>query len=387
MLSFDRAASIDDLRQIARRRLPQFVFDFFDGACESEDGKARNEAAFRRFRLMPRYLTKVDERTTSTEIFGRTWAAPLGIAPTGLTGLVWPTADIDKGRAAAAKNLPLLLSMASSSTIEEVAAAAGPNLWFQLYAMRDWAIVEDLLRRCRAVGVEVLVLTIDIPVHGKRERDLRNGFLFPLKLSARSVIDFALCPAWSFSTLRAGLPRYANFDSYFPDVKTGKMSRTAFIASQAIGTFDWKMLARLRAMWPGKLVLKGVMAPEDIGLAAERDIDGVIISNHGGRQLDAGPAPVEILPQAVAAADGRIPVMLDSGVRRGADIVRAVSLGAAFTFVGRAPLYGLAAAGGQRGIDKALAILLDELHRAMGQIGVNGIAELGPQYLMETDWI
>jgi (S)-mandelate dehydrogenase len=383
-LSLARAASIDDLRRMARRRVPRFVFDFFDGAAETEAGMARNRDAFARLLLVPRLMRNVEARDLGVDLFGRRWGAPLGIAPTGLTGLIWPGADLHKARTAARLNLPFLLSTASSHTIEEVAALAPGQAWFQLYAMRDMEIVGDLLRRARAAGIEVLVVTVDLPVHGKRERDIRNGFVLPLRLTPANLLEFLRCPRWSLTTLRAGPPRYANFEPYFKADRMRSMSRTAFIASQAGGSFDLSSLDRLRAMWPGKLVVKGLIAPADVAEMAARGIDGVIVSNHGGRQFDAGPAPIEMIPAAVEAAGGRLEVMLDSGIRRGADVVRARILGASFAFVGRAPLYGLAAGRGQPGTDKAMDILVDEIDRAVAMLGCTGLDQLGRDHLIEA---
>ena len=384
MVTFARAASIDDLRAIARRRIPRFVFDFIDGAAESETGLARNRAAFERLLLVPRYLRCVESRDLSVELFGRRWGAPVGIAPTGLTGLVWPGADLHKARTAAKLNLPLLLSTASSHTIEEVVDIAPEQTWFQLYAMRDEAMMKELVGRAKAVGIKVLVVTVDIPVHGKRERDIRNGFVLPLRLTAGNVMEFLRCPAWSLSMLRAGPPRYANFEPYFESKNMKYISRTAFVASLAGDAFDWTAWQRLREMWPHFLVLKGLVSATDVAEAAHHGADGVILSNHGGRQFDAGPAPIEVLPAAVEAAAGRLTVMLDSGIRRGVDIVRARALGASYTFVGRPPLYGLGAGAGEAGTDKAMRILIDEVDRALAMLGCTSFEQVGRDHLLEV---
>jgi len=381
-----RAASIDDLRDIAKRRVPRFVFDFFEGAAESEAGMARNRDAFQRLRMVPRYLRNVQTRTTHTELFGRQWSMPLGIAPTGLTSVIWPDSDLLKARAAAKANIPFILSTVSNNTLEEVAAAAPGNTWFQLYVVKDRAIVEDLLRRAREAEIDVLVLTVDSPAHGKRERDVRNGFVLPFNLTLRNLLEFARCPAWSLAMARAGLPRFVNLEPYLPKNAKGALRRAEFVAQQAGGTFDWAELDLLRQAWPGKLVLKGVLSPEDVATSIEHGCDGVILSNHGGRQVDFGPAPIEMLPAAVAAAAGRIPVMLDSGIRRGSDILRAMALGGAFTFAGRAPLYGLAATGSQSGIDRALAILAEEMDRNIAQLGCTCVADLRATQMLRSEW-
>jgi isopentenyl diphosphate isomerase/L-lactate dehydrogenase-like FMN-dependent dehydrogenase len=385
MLTLDRAASVSDLRRIARRRLPRFVFDFIDGASESEVGEARNRRAFERLLLMPRYLRNVETRDTGVELFGRKWGAPVGIAPTGMCGLVWPGGDLARARSAVRFNVPFVLSTAASSTIEDVAAIAPDHTWFQLYPVRDTDMAGSLCSRAESAGIKVLVVTVDVPKHGKRERDIRNGFVLPLRLTPANVADMARCPAWSMAMLRAGPPRFANLEPYM-GTGLNLLSRAAFIESQSGGGFDWRKLERVRETWRGRLVLKGLMAPEDVSAAADQGVDGVIVSNHGGRQLDTGPAPIEMVRGACEAAGGRLEIMLDSGIRRGADIVRARALGAAFTFVGRAPLYGLAAGGGEAGSDAALRILIDEIDRALAQLGCTDFSGLEPGHVRESAW-
>lgn len=384
MLSLRRAASIDDLRTIARRRVPRFVFDFIDGAAESEAGMARNRAAFERLLLVPRYLRNVEGLDASVELFGRRWGAPLGIAPTGFCGIVWPGGDLARARAAARFNLPFVLSTVSSHSIEEVARVAPGHVWYQLHPMRDRQIADDLVRRAEAAGIEVLVVTVDVPRHGKRERDVRNGFVLPLRPTLGSVLDIARRPRWAAALMRSGPPRFANLEPYFGK-GTKTLTRAAFIEAQAGGAFDWAALERLRERWPGRLVAKGLIAAQDVAGAAERGLDGIILSNHGGRQFDAAPAAMEVLPAAVDAAAGRLAVTIDGGVRRGADVVRARALGVDFVFAGRAFLYGLAS-GGEPGLDRSLQILLNEVDLALAQLGVRGFAELGRDAVMEAAW-
>jgi L-lactate dehydrogenase (cytochrome)/(S)-mandelate dehydrogenase len=381
-MSVARAASIDDLRRLARRRVPRVAFDYMDGGAESENGLARNRAAFERIRLVPRYLVDVTTRDISTELFGRRWSMPLGVAPTGLASLIWPGADFMLARAAAAADVPFILSTAATASLEDVAKAAPGHGWFQLYAGRDQDIVDDLVRRAHAAGYPVLVVTVDIPVPGKRDRDIRNGLTLPLRPRAGTVLDVLRRPAWLWASARAGSPRFRNIEPYVKSTRATSLAEA--MALQTAGNFDWGRLALVRAAWPGKLVVKGLMAPDDVRRAADEGADGVILSNHGGRQLDAGLAPIELLPRALEAAGGRIPIMLDSGIRQGGDVLRALALGAAFCFVARATLYGVAA-GGAAGAAKALAILRDETDRTLGQLGCRTLGELGPDRLWTAD--
>lgn len=373
-----RAASIDDLRRLACRRVPRVAFDYMDGGAESENGLARNRAAFDRIRLVPRYLVDVTTRDITRELFGRRWSMPLGVAPTGLASLIWPGADFMLARAAAAADVPFILSTAATASLEEVAKAAPGHGWFQLYAGRDQHIVDDLVRRAHAAGYPVLVVTVDIPVPGKRDRDIRNGLTLPLRPRPGTIVDVLRRPAWLWASARAGSPRFRNIEPYVKAKRATSLAEA--MAVQTAGNFDWGRLRLVRDAWPGRLVVKGLMAPDDVKRAADEGADGVILSNHGGRQLDAGPAPIELLPRALEAAGGRIPVMIDSGIRHGGDVLRALALGAAFCFVARATLYGVAA-GGQPGAAKALAILRDETDRTLGQLGCRALAELGPGHL------
>jgi (S)-mandelate dehydrogenase len=285
-------------------------------------------------------------------------------------------------RAAAAADVPYILSTAATASLEDVAKAAPGHGWFQLYAGRDQDIVDDLVRRAHEAGYPVLVVTVDIPVPGKRDRDLRNGLTLPLRPRPGLVLDVLRRPAWLLASARAGAPRFRNIEPYVKAARATSLAEA--MALQTSGNFDWGRLARVRAAWPGKMVVKGLMAPDDVKRAADEGADGVILSNHGGRQLDAGPAPIELLPRALDAVQGRIPIMLDSGIRRGGDVLRALALGAAFCFVARATLYGVAA-GGEPGAAKALAILGDEVDRTLGQIGCRALAELGPDRLWTGD--
>jgi len=368
------AINIADLRAIARTRLPKFVFDYVDGGVEDEIGLARNRAALDGARIMPRYLVDISARDLTTPLFGRSYAMPFGIAPVGLANMSWPAADMILAAASAAADIPYVLSTAGTTSIEEAGRAAGRNFWFQLYPPRDPGVRDDLVRRAEAAGAEVLVVTVDVPLASKRERDRRNRLTLPFSFTGRHVIDAIARPAWSARVMRHGSPRLEVLAPY-ADPKAGPGALAAFVASQLARVFTWSDLDRLRAAWPRRLVVKGLQAAEDAALARDHGADGIILSNHGGRQLDAAPAPIDCLAAVRDRIGGDIAVMADSGVRRGADIARLIAAGADFVFVGRAALYGVGA-GGAAGVGRALAILREELDLCLGQIGCPTIERL-----------
>jgi len=375
-----RVLTIEELRAAARRRLPRAVFDYVDGGAEDETGIARNRAAFERIALHPRYLVDITERSLRRSLFGREWAMPLGIAPTGFANLVRPGADLALAGAARDVGIPFVLSTAGTTSIERVAEAAPEHSWFQLYAPNDWEVGKDLVDRAAKAGMGVLVMTVDVPLAAKRERDLRNGFALPFMPGPGILLDGALHPAWSARFLATGgAPRFETMDAY-ADPATGRQSLAAQMGARIAGPLTWDLFAKVRDAWTGPLVVKGVMTPHDAAKAVDFGADGIWVSNHGGRQLDAAPAPIDVLPSIAEATAGRAEILLDSGIRRGSDIVKALALGATFAFVGRPTLYAAAAAG-RPGIDRALAILRDELDRCLGQIGVPDVGKVGPEVL------
>ncbi len=374
-MRFSKAQNIEDLRLVARRRLPRIAFDFFDGGAEDETGIARNRAAFERVRVVPRYLVDTTRRSTSAKLFGRSHALPFGIAPTGLVGLGGHGTDLALARAAAAADIPFVLSTAANTAIERIVEAAPDHTWFQLYFPRDRAVCEDLLRRVGDAGAHGLMVTVDVPLPSKRERDLRSGLLaHSLTPSAGLAFDLLTHPSWSLRMLRHGQPRFENFAQYLGP-KAGAAEYAAFLGAQIARPLDWDDIAWLRERWQGPFLLKGVLSVTEAKLAVERVIDGLVISNHGGRQLDAAPAPIEVLPAIRAAVGEDFVLTLDSGVRRGADVAKALALGADFVFVGRATLYGAAAAGGA-GAARAIEFLADELDRFLAQTGCPSIEAL-----------
>jgi (S)-mandelate dehydrogenase len=385
MSPIDQAHSIEELRRRARRRLPRGVFDFFDGGADDETTLLANRQAFDSIRLRPHVLRNVQQPDLSTQILGLPAAAPIVIAPTGATGIGWPDADIAIARAAARLGIPYALSTAATASIENVATLAGGRLWFQLYILRDFAFTLGLLERAASADYEALVVTLDMATGGKRERDIRNGFTVPLVPRLRTALDFAAHPAWCLQMLRHGQPSFENLRG-FGGASHGGMSIAARAGQNLDASFDWDALQRIRDKWPRKLLVKGVSRAEDAVRLAAMGLDGIWVSNHGGRQLDGSIASADALPEVVGAVSGRIPVLVDSGVRRGADIVKAIALGAQAVAIGRATLYGVAAAG-EAGAQRAVTILTDELRRAMQLCGTptipeinSGLLQLKPAY-------
>ncbi len=376
----DGIVNVDDMRRAAKRRLPKIAFDFIEGGVEDEDGLNTNEQAFRRHRIVPRYLVDVSKRDQSAAVFGRSYASPFGIAPTGMAGLFRPGADLMLAEAAREANIPFIMSGASTASIEELAKVAPEHGWYQLYAARDKKISEDMIRRASDAGLSTLVLTVDVPVHSNRERNQRNGFTRPLKMTLATRLDALRHPGWLASYLKTGTPMLSNWAPYAgKDADADKVA--AFVATQTAAPLTWRDVENFRRLWPRKFVIKGIMHPDDAVRAASLGVDGIMVSNHGARQLDRAPSPVEVLPAIRDAVGDRMTLMLDSGVRRGVDALIALCLGAKFVFVGRATLYG-AAAGGVAGATAAINILRREIDLTLGQIGCPSLDQLGPDFLM-----
>jgi L-lactate dehydrogenase (cytochrome)/(S)-mandelate dehydrogenase len=378
MTSVQKCLSIRDLQRQARSYLPRVIFDYLEGGADDEEALARNEARLRAHQLRPRYLVDIGSRSQEVAVFGRTYKAPFGIGPMGMLGMVRHNGDLTLAQAAHEAGVPFVLSGACNDTIEAVASRS-PHPWLNYYPCKDPRIEADLLRRATAAGVETLVVTVDVPLHSKRERNMRSGWVRPYKPTPAVILESLRHPAWVASYLRHGLPVMGNIQPYAAP-GTGARDLTAFYASQVPTRHQWALVERLRQLWPGNLVLKGILAPEDAQLAAAAGVDGIIVSNHGGRQLDRGVAAVDALPEVVAAVGKRLVVMFDSGIRRGSDIAIALALGARLCFVGRAAAYGFAAFGAP-GARRALDILRGELDLTLGQIGCPNAADLGPQFL------
>ena len=362
---------------MAKRRLPRAIFDFFDGGAEDETTLRENCAAFRRVRLLPKVLVDVAAVDMKADIFGSPSALPLAIAPTGGISAGRFGAELMLARAAKAFGVPFTLATPAAFTIERVADEVGGRLWYQLYAVRQREFRDKLVARAKSAGYEAMLVTVDLPVSGKRERDPRNGFVTPYSPNWRNSRDVLFKPAWLLDILRHGLPGMANFEGY-PFSSRAPTDIATAVGREMDASLDWEAIKRLRDLWPRKLLLKGVERPDDAERAAALGCDGVVVSNHGGRQLDGAAPTLEALPEVARAAGSKLTVLLDGGVRRGADILKARALGARAVLSGRATLFG-AMAGGEPGVRKALEILATEYERAMKLCGVRSSPEIGPE--------
>lgn len=374
-----RARSIEDLRQLARRRLPRAVFDFFDGGAEDEITLRENRAAFERVRLLPKVLVDVARVDPSTTILGSGAGLPIAIAPTGAAGFGGHGTDVAIARAAKDAGIPYTLSTTATASIERIARAAPGRLWFQAYILKQRDFTLGLVARAKEAGYEALVVTVDLPVGGKRERDFRNDFGIPFSFTRRNVMDFASRPLWALSMLRQGMPVMENLIGFTPEA-AGTAAVASSVGRNYDPSFDWDGLKAMRDAWPRKLIVKGVVRPDDAARAVAFGCDAIVVSNHGGRQLDGGIAALDALPSVAAAVGGRVPVLVDGGVRRGVDVVKALALGAEAVLIGRATLFG-ACAGGEAGAARAVAILREELMRAMQLCGARTAREIGPDLL------
>lgn len=376
-----RAVNIDDLRRRARRRLPRMVFDFVDGGAMDERTLAENRGDFEALRFLPRTMVDVGERRQAVRVLGQDLAVPMILAPTGMTGLFGPGGEIAAARAAARIGAGFCLSTMATTTIEDLAAAA-PGFWFQLYVQKDRGVTRSFVERAEAAGCPVLCLTVDVVVPGKRERDLRNGFVVPPKFSVANLADFARHPAWLWRMATRPPATFANFAEVHGG-RPGLTSVARYVSRQFDRSMTWKDIAWLRSFWSGKIAVKGILSPGDARLAAEHGADAVIVSNHGGRQLDGASSAIAALPAVADAVGDRIEVLMDSGIRRGGDVVKALALGARACLVGRAFLYGLAA-GGEAGVDRALEILHGEIDNVQALLGCPDVADLDRSYLADA---
>lgn len=366
-----QAFSIADLRLLAKKRLPQTVFEFIDGGAEDEITLRDNRAAFERIKITPRILNDVSVPDTRTSLLGKEAKAPIVIAPMGSCMLAWPNADIAIARAAAAHGLPYTLSTMSNTAMETMADAVQGELWFQLYVLKDRSFNEQLVERAWAAGYSALVVTVDLQAGGKRERDLKNGISIPLQISLKQVISGMTHPGWAWQMLRNGSPQFQNVKGYMGQ-QNADLTIAAKVGQSLDAAFSWEDLSRLRDKWKGKLLVKGVEHPLDAARLVTLGVDSVWISNHGGRQLDGALATADALPGITKALAGKVDVIIDSGVRRGVDILKARALGAQAVAVGRAVLFGAAVAG-EAGARHALQILVDELQLSMKLSGVASV--------------
>ena len=359
--------SINDLRRMAQRRLPRSIFDFYDGGAEDESTLAHNRSAFARHRLAPRALVNVAQASTATALWGQPLGMPMSIGPTGALGFGWRDADLHLARAAQQHGIAFTLSSSGTASIEAVAKASSGRLWFQAYVLRNQTFFWRMIERAEHAGFEALMITVDLPVGGKRERDFRNDFSVPFRFTRRNALDFALHPRWTLDLLRRGIPAFENLRG----MELAAKSSTEIASSVGRSydpSFDWDRLAQVRERWPRKLIVKGICRAEDAQRAVALGCDAIVVSNHGGRQLDGAQATLDALPEVVAAVAGRIPVLLDGGIRRGVDAAKALALGASAVLLGRATLFGVAA-GGAAGALRALDILKDEFLRTQQLCG------------------
>lgn len=375
-----RAVNIADMRNLARHKLPRVVFDFIDGGAGDESTLQSNCHDFASLTVSPRVMVDVSSRDLTVDVFGQRLSAPIVLSPIGLTGLATPKGELDAARAAKAAGIGYCLSTNASTSIEEIAAATRSPFWFQLYVMKDRELTQTLVERARAAGCTVLVVTVDLAAHGRRERDMRNGFSVPPKISVSDALNVALSPQWLYRTMTG--PRL-NFANYQSGADRGFVELSKHIQNQFDPSITWKDIAWLKDIWGGPLVIKGVLRAEDARKALDHGADGLSVSNHGGRQLDGIPSAVSALPGVVEAVDGRVPVFIDGGIRRGLDIVKAIALGAHAVLIGRAFVYGLAAFGPQ-GAARAIGVLRDEFDNAMALLGLTSVAEIDRSIFAEN---
>lgn len=350
------------------------MFDYVDGAAGNEVAKALNESAIQRIRLQPRVLANVEDRSLATDFLGRDRGLPFGIAPMGMCDLVWPGADRMLAAESLRREIPHCLSTVASTSLEGVHALTEGRAWFQLYVAQSLEAAMELVDRAESTGYEVLILTVDVPQVSRRIRDLRNGFQVPFRMGPRQFLDFASHPRWSIETLIHGAPKVRN-------AETGSRGR-GFARDESRGRTDWDFLARLRARWRGKLVIKGVLSPADAVRMRDAGADAVYVSNHGGRQLDSAPPAIQALPRVRAAVGPDFPLIFDSGLRNGEDIVKALALGADFVMLGRPLLYAIGA-DGARGLSSLIDILAEEISMTLAQIGLRRIEEVDARVLAE----
>ena len=372
--------SLDDFEHAARRRLPRPIFEYVHGGVEENLSRNENRAAFQEIGFRPRVLKGVAQRDTKAELFGHTYAAPFGIAPMGLSALSAYRGDLVQARAAMAANIPMVMSGTSLIRLEEVCTAC-PGTWFQAYLPGDSKRIAALVERVARAGSRTLVVTVDVAVLSNRENNIRAGFSTPLRPSLRLAWDGITHPRWSIGTFLRTIVRHGvpHFENSYAERGVPIIARNVERDFSARDHLSWTHLEAIRKQWQGKLVVKGIMSPEDAKIACESGVDGIIVSNHGGRQLDGTVSPLRVLPAIVPAA-GNMTVMMDSGVRRGTDVLKALALGAKFVFVGR-PFNYAAVVGGEAGVAHAIAILKGEVYRDMAHLGINTLSEFGPQFL------
>ena len=368
--------SIKDARELSRKRLPKLVFDFIDGASGDEKLAEINSRALDQIRLEPKVLRNVEKRSLKKKVLGYEFDFPFGFAPMGMTNLSWPGADSMLAAESARNNIPTCVSMASTTTLEKMYELSEGHSWMQLYIFQDENFVMELLDRAKNTGYEVAILTVDVPVLSRRTRDDKNGFSYPFKIGPKQFFDFATHPTWSLSTLLSGIPKPMNY-------VTSKSGDGIFKRKESRGSTDWDTLKRVRDKWKGKLIIKGVMSPDDATQIKEAGADAIQVSNHGGRQLDSATAAINMLPLIRKSVGSDFPLIFDSGIRSGSDIVRALAFGADYAMIGRPVMYAMGA-DGRKGLRRIVEIIKEEVSTTLGLVGLNDINDVTSKIVIEN---
>ena len=376
ILPSQKIFSIKDARELSRKRLPKLVFDFIDGASGDEKLAEINSRALDQIRLEPKVLRNVEKRSLKKKVLGYEFDFPFGFAPMGMTNLSWPGADSMLAAESARNNIPTCVSMASTTTLEKMYELSEGHSWMQLYIFQDENFVMELLDRAKNTGYEVAILTVDVPVLSRRTRDDKNGFSYPFKIGPKQFFDFATHPTWSLSTLLSGIPKPMNY-------VTSKSGDGIFKRKESRGSTDWDTLKRVRDKWKGKLIIKGVMSPDDAVQIKEAGADAIQVSNHGGRQLDSATAAINMLPLIRKSVGSDFPLIFDSGIRSGSDIVRALAFGADYAMIGRPVMYAMGA-DGRKGLRRIVEIIKEEVSTTLGLVGLNDINDVTSKIVIEN---
>ncbi len=380
MSQLDECFNLDDFRVLAKKRLPRMVYDYLDGGADDEVTLGRNQSSFSNIQLMPRALRDVSNIDLSTTVLGQQVDIPVLLSPTGQTRMFHHSGESAVARAAAKAGTIYSLSSVSSTSIEDTAAASDGRKWFQIYVWRDREVIKEFMDRCRESGYNALCLTVDLPVHGNRERDLRNQLTFPAAVAPKVVADVLSHPRWLYNYLTHPKIEIANVKGSRNASVPKEVTLLDYVSKQLDSSVNWDDAAWMIEQWDGPFIIKGIVNPEDAKRAVEIGARAIIVSNHGGRQLDFMPPTIEVLPQIVKAVAGRAEILLDSGVRRGTDVIKALALGATAVMIGRPYLYALAA-GGEAGVDRMFELLRAELMRDMAMLGCTKISDLTPEYI------
>ena len=376
ILPSQKIFSIKDARELSRKRLPKLVFDFIDGASGDEKLAEINSIALDQIRLEPKVLRNVEKRSLKKKVLGYEFNFPFGFAPMGMTNLSWPGADSMLAAESARNNIPTCVSMASTTTLEKMYELSEGHSWMQLYIFQDENFVMELLERAKNTGYEVAILTVDVPVLSRRTRDDKNGFSYPFKIGPKQFFDFATHPTWSLSTLMSGIPKPMNY-------VTSKSGDGIFKRKESRGSTDWNTLKRVRDKWKGKLIVKGVMSPDDAVKIKEAGADAIQVSNHGGRQLDSATAAINMLPLIRKSVGSNFPLIFDSGIRSGSDIVRALAFGADYAMIGRPVMYAMGA-DGKKGLRRIVEIIKEEVSTTLGLVGLNDINDVTSEIVIDN---